>query len=165
MSQRGEPNLLLKKFLEWTKSKSNALGASTNFGHLKQGYFSLAKYIDKATTLCDHFEYPPEAYDRLLRDVIKWLDSPLQMEVGTGSLGPKGTDSSEAFVLCHQKQVPLIGNKGSQRGTSVMEVGPLIQEVSAPQWKLSASSVGKTGITVLYADQRKKEARVNELQM
>ena len=33
-------------------------------------HLSLAKYIDKATVLCDQCEYPPEARDKLLRDAI-----------------------------------------------------------------------------------------------
>ena len=63
--------MLLKKFVEWTKPKSNALAAASNFRRLlEQGDLSLAEYIDKATILCDQCEYPPEARDRLLRDAI-----------------------------------------------------------------------------------------------
>ena len=36
----------------------------------QQGDLSLAEYIDKATILCNQCEYPPEACDRLLGDVI-----------------------------------------------------------------------------------------------
>ena len=68
--QKGDPSVLLKKFVEWTKPKSNALAAASNFRRLEQGDLSLAEYIDKATILCDQCEYPPEARDRLLRDAI-----------------------------------------------------------------------------------------------
>ena len=68
--QKGDPGVLLKKFVEWTKSKSNALAAAANFRRLEHGDLSLAEYIDKATILCDQCEYPPEARDRLLRDAI-----------------------------------------------------------------------------------------------
>ena len=68
--QKGDPSVLLKKFVEWTKPKSNALAAAANFRRLEQGNLSLAEYIDKATILCDQCEYPPEARDRLLRDAI-----------------------------------------------------------------------------------------------
>ena len=68
--QKGDPGVLLKKFVQWTKPKSNALAAAANFRRLEQGDLSLAEYIDKATILCDQCEYPPEARDRLLRDAI-----------------------------------------------------------------------------------------------
>ena len=68
--QKGDPSMLLKKFVEWTKPKSNALAAAANFRRLEQGDLSLAEYIDKATILCGQCEYPPEARDRLLRDAI-----------------------------------------------------------------------------------------------
>ena len=68
--QKGDPSMLLKKFVEWTKPKSNALAAAANFCRLEQGDLSLAEYIDKATILCGQCEYPPEACDRLLRDAI-----------------------------------------------------------------------------------------------
>ena len=68
--QKGDPGVLLKKFVKWTKPKSNALAAAANFRRLDQGDLSLAEYIDKATILCDQCEYPPEARDRLLRDAI-----------------------------------------------------------------------------------------------
>ena len=58
----------VKKFVEWTKPKSNALAAAANFRHLEQGDLSLAEYIEKATILCDQCEYLPKAPDRLLRD-------------------------------------------------------------------------------------------------
>ena len=70
MEQKGDRSVLLKKFVEWTKLKSNALAAVSNFCHLEQGDLSLAEYIDKATILCDQCEYPPESRDRLLRDAI-----------------------------------------------------------------------------------------------
>ena len=62
--------MLLKKFVEWTKPKSNAFAAAANFPRLEQGDLSLAEYIDKATILCDQCEHPPKARDRLLRDAI-----------------------------------------------------------------------------------------------
>ena len=62
--------MLLKKFIEWTKPKSNALAAASNFRHLEQGDLSLAEYIGKATILCDQCEYPPEARNQLPRDAI-----------------------------------------------------------------------------------------------
>ena len=67
---KGDPSVLLKKFAEWTKPKSNALAAAANLCRLEQGDLSLAEYIDKATILCDQCEYPPEARDRLFRDAI-----------------------------------------------------------------------------------------------
>ena len=60
----------VKKFVEWTKPKSNALAAAANFRCLEQGDLSLAEYTDKATILCDQCEYLPKARDRLLRDAI-----------------------------------------------------------------------------------------------
>ena len=48
--------MLLKKFIEWTKPKSNTLAAAANFRGLEQGDLSLAEYIDKATILCDQCE-------------------------------------------------------------------------------------------------------------
>ena len=63
--QKKDPKVLLQKFLDWTKPKSNALAAAANFRRLEQGDLSLAEYIDKATILCDF-----EARDRLLRDEI-----------------------------------------------------------------------------------------------
>ena len=68
--QKKHPKVLLQKFLDWTKPKSNALAAAANFRRLEQGDLSLAEYIDKATILCDQCEYSPEARDRLLRDAI-----------------------------------------------------------------------------------------------
>ena len=68
--QKKDPKILLQKFLDWTKRKSNALAAAANFRRLEQGDLSLAEYIDKATVLCDQCEYPPEARDKLLRDAI-----------------------------------------------------------------------------------------------
>ena len=68
--QKGDPSALIKKFVEWTKPKSNALAATSNFRRLEQGDLSLAEYIDKATILCDQCEYPPESRDRLLRHAI-----------------------------------------------------------------------------------------------
>ena len=70
VEQKGDPSVLLKKFVEWTKPKSNALAAAANFCPLEQGDLSLAEYIDKATILCDQCEYPPEARNRLLWDAI-----------------------------------------------------------------------------------------------
>ena len=66
----GRSKRAVKKFVEWTKPKSNALAAAANFRRLKQGDLSLAEYIDKATILCDQCEYPPEARNRLLQDAI-----------------------------------------------------------------------------------------------
>ena len=68
--QKKDPKVLLQKFLDWTKPKSNALAAAANFRRLEQGDLSLAEYIDKATILCNQCEYPLEARDRLLRDAI-----------------------------------------------------------------------------------------------
>ena len=68
--QKGDPSVLLRMFVEWTKPKSNALAAAANFRRLEQGDLSLSEYIDKATVLCDQCEYPSEARDRLLRDAI-----------------------------------------------------------------------------------------------
>jgi len=70
MEQKADPSVLLKKFLEWTKPKSSALAAASNFRRVEQGDLSLAEYIDRATILCDQCEYHPEARDRLLRDSI-----------------------------------------------------------------------------------------------
>ena len=70
MEEKGDPSVLLKKFIEWTKPKSNALAAASNFRHLEQGDLSLAEYIGKATILCDQCEYPPEACNQLPRDAI-----------------------------------------------------------------------------------------------
>ena len=70
MEEKRDPSVLLKKFMEWTKPKSNALAAASNFRGLEQGDLSLAQYIDKATILCNQCEYPPEACDWLLRDAI-----------------------------------------------------------------------------------------------
>ncbi|CAH3142895.1 unnamed protein product [Pocillopora meandrina] len=61
MEEKRDPSVLLKKFMEWTKPKSNALAAASNFRGLEQGDLSLAQYIDKATILCNQCEYPPEA--------------------------------------------------------------------------------------------------------
>ena len=61
MEEKRDPSVLLKKFMEWTKPKSNALAAASNFRGLEQGDLSLAQYIDKATILCNQSEYPPEA--------------------------------------------------------------------------------------------------------
>lgn len=66
--EKGDPSVLFKKFVEWTKPKSNALAAASNFCHLEQGDLSLAEYLDKATILCDQCEYPLEARNRLLLD-------------------------------------------------------------------------------------------------
>ena len=68
--EKGDPSKLLKKLVEWTKPKSDALAASANFRRLEQGDLSLSESIKKATILCDHCEYPPETRDRLLRDAI-----------------------------------------------------------------------------------------------
>ena len=62
--------MLLKKFVEWTKSKSNALAVAASFCGLQQGDLSLAAYIDKVTILCHRCECPPEACDRLLQNAI-----------------------------------------------------------------------------------------------
>ena len=70
MEEKRDPSVLLKKFKEWTKPKSNALAAASDFRGLEQGDLSLAQYIDKATILCNQCEYPPEARDWLLRDAI-----------------------------------------------------------------------------------------------
>ena len=51
--QKKDPKVLLQKFLDWTKPKSNALAAAANFRRLEQGDLSLAEYIDKATILCN----------------------------------------------------------------------------------------------------------------
>ena len=68
--QKKDPKVLLQKFLDSTKPKSNALAAAANFRRLEQGDLSLAEYIDKATILCNQCEYPLEARHRLLRDAI-----------------------------------------------------------------------------------------------
>ena len=47
MEEKRDPSVLLKKFMEWTKPKSNALAAASNFRGLEQGDLSLAQYIDK----------------------------------------------------------------------------------------------------------------------
>ena len=83
--------MLLKKFVEWTQPKSNALAAASNFRRLEQGDLSLAEYIDKATILYDQCQYPPEACDRLLRDVIVI-----------------GLRSKEAYYKCIEKGSPLM---------------------------------------------------------
>ena len=70
MEEKRDPSVLLKKFMEWTKPKSNALAAASNFRGLEQGDISLQQYIDKATILCNQCEYPPEARDWLLWDAI-----------------------------------------------------------------------------------------------
>ena len=41
--QKEDPSVLLKKFVEWTKPKSNALAAASNFRRLEQGDLSLAE--------------------------------------------------------------------------------------------------------------------------
>ena len=43
--QKGDPGVLLKKFMESTKPKSNAFKAATDFRQLEQGDLSLAEYI------------------------------------------------------------------------------------------------------------------------
>ena len=68
--QKADPSVLLRKFVDWTRPKSNALAAAANFRRLEKGALSLSEYIDKATVLCDQCEYIPEARDRLLRDAI-----------------------------------------------------------------------------------------------
>ena len=68
--ERQDPNMLLKTLLDWIKPKSNVLAAAVACRLLEQGNLSLAKYIDKATVLCDQCEYPPEARDRMLKDAI-----------------------------------------------------------------------------------------------
>ena len=68
--QKGDPSVLVRMFVEWTKPKSNALAAAAKFRRLEQGDLSLSEYIDKATVLCDQCEYPSEARERLLRDAI-----------------------------------------------------------------------------------------------
>lgn len=68
--EKGDPSMLLKKFVEWTKPKSDALAAAANIRHLEQRDLSLSEYIGKATISCDQCEYPPEARDRLLWDAI-----------------------------------------------------------------------------------------------
>ena len=83
--------MLLKKFIEWTKPKSNALAAASNFRHLEQGDLSLAEYIGKATILCDQCEYPPEARNQLLRDAIVI-----------------GLPSKEAYYKCIEKDSELM---------------------------------------------------------
>ena len=42
MEEKRVPSVLLKKFMEWTKPKSNALAAASNFRSLEQGDLSLA---------------------------------------------------------------------------------------------------------------------------
>ena len=56
---------LLKTSVEWTRRKSNALAAASDFRRLEQCDLSLAEYTDKATIMSDQREYPPEARDRL----------------------------------------------------------------------------------------------------
>ncbi|PFX34396.1 Retrovirus-related Pol polyprotein from transposon 17.6 [Stylophora pistillata] len=123
--EKGDPNVLFKKFVEWTKPKSNALTGASNFPRLEQGDLSLAEYIDKATILCHQCEYPPKARDRLLRDAIviglrykciekanhykwKFINSK-----ETGNEEPTGTDSS------NRDQLPVIRNREGQRGKLV----------------------------------------------
>ena len=43
--QKGDPSVLLKKFAEWTKPKSNALAAASNFRRLERGDLSLAEPV------------------------------------------------------------------------------------------------------------------------
>jgi len=91
--QKGDPSVLSKKFVEWTKPKSNTLAAAANLCRLEKGDLSLAEYIDKATILCDQCEYPPEARDRLLRDAIviglrsneAYYKCRLRIDVGRGN--------------------------------------------------------------------------------
>jgi len=56
--QKGDPIVLLKKFVECTKPKSKALAAASNFRRLEQGDLSVAEYIDKATILCKERRIP-----------------------------------------------------------------------------------------------------------
>ena len=205
--QKGDPSVPLKKFVEWTKPKSNAIAAASNFRRLEQGDLSLAEYIDKATILCDQREYPPEARDRLLRDAIviglrskefyykciekgssltleeaieiaqnqdatahqvgymrpEFRGDPLQMEVhklqGNRQLGakwnrqqpqrPGPSDQSHRTSSNDQKQ-----GKPREKVVSTVERSRYIPKVSVQQRRQSASSVGRKGITVPYADQR-----------
>ena len=83
---RGNPETLLQKFVEWTKPRSNQLVAVTALRRFEQGHLSLAVYIDRATILCDQCEYPDGARDRLLRDAIVM-----------------GLRSKEAYYRCIEK--------------------------------------------------------------
>ena len=88
---------------------------------------------------------------------------PLQMEVHnskeTGSLEPSGTDSShkdQVPMISPTGQVPVIRNKQNlkEKVDSTVERNRHIPKVSVPQRRQSASSVGRKGITVPFADQR-----------
>ena len=51
--------MLLKKFKAWTKAKLNELAAAP-FRQLMQGSLTFAENTDKATILCDQYEYSAE---------------------------------------------------------------------------------------------------------
>ena len=207
--QKGDPGVLLKKFVEWTKPKSNALAAAANFRRLEQGDLSLAEYIDKATILCDQCEYPPEARDRLLRDAIviglrskeayykciekgseltleeaieiaqnqdatthqvgymrpEFKGDPLQIEIhklqGNRQSGAKwkiqqphrqgSNDQSYRTGFKNEKRVNL-----KEKVVLTVERNRHTPKVSVLRRRQSASSVGRKGTTVPFADQKVK---------
>ena len=110
----------------------------SKFGHLKQGYFSLAEYIDKATTLCNQFEYPPEACDQLLRDAIV-----IGLQSTTRGSRDRQSGAKRDRQQCSTDRKQRKSEKNLNYG------GRPAHPRSAPQRRLSASSEGKTGITVL----------------
>ena len=122
ITERGDLDVLLKKFKDWTKPKTNTLDVA--FRQWQQESLTLPEYIDKTTILCDQCEYFIEAQDRLLSEAIeirlcsreacyKWIEKGLsitpeeaivitQNEEATGSSGinrrnaliPRNKDSS-----------------------------------------------------------------------
>ena len=77
----------------------------------------------------------------------------------TGSQEPSGRGSSHKYqvpMVRPIRQIPMIRNKQSlkEKVVSTVERSHHIPKVNVPQRRQSASSVGRKGITVPYADQR-----------
>ena len=77
----------------------------------------------------------------------------------TGCLEPSGRDSShndQVPTISPTGPVPVIRNKQNlkEKVVSTVERNRRIPKVSVPQRRQSASSVGRKGITVLFAYQR-----------
>ncbi|PFX23285.1 28S ribosomal protein S18b, mitochondrial [Stylophora pistillata] len=184
MEEKGDPSVLFKKFVEWTKPKSKALAAASNFRRLEQGDLSLADYIDKATILCDQCEYPPEARSELtLEEAIEiaqnqdatthqvgymqpeFKGEPLQMEV----YKLQGNRQSRANQNRQQQQRPASSDRkqGRSKRETCFYCGakPSHPKSECPAKKAKCFKCGKEGHHGYVCKSKSKDARVNELQV
>ena len=69
-AQVEDSDILLKKFKDQTKPKSNKLLAATAFRFQEQGNSTFSDFIDKTSILCDQCYYPKEVCESLLQDAI-----------------------------------------------------------------------------------------------